>query len=45
MKKSKIFTSKQEAELNNVIKNSVNAILIDDDYMYEKYMEQLGSEF
>lgn len=45
MNKSKIFTSKQEAELNKFIKDSINAIFEREDYEFEKYMKQLDSEF
>lgn len=45
MKKNKIFITKQEKQFNDIIKKSVNTTLINDDYMYEKYLEQLSSEF
>lgn len=45
MKRPRIFTSKQEAELDKLIKQSTNAVMSDQDNAFEHYMGQLGSNF
>lgn len=45
MKKDKLFTTSQEKQLHNIIKKCTNVVVTEDDYIYERYMEQLSSEF
>lgn len=45
MKKTRIFTSIQEAELDELIKSSTNAVMSEQDYTFERYMDQLGSNY